>query len=138
MSATPLLLAPGGYFVLGINANPGSNGGALVNYQYEGLRLANTQDDIILLNAMATEIDRVTYNSTFPLVEGASMALLSSDLDNSLAANWFASPAPWPGSAGDRGSPGAANPVPARDAGPNRPPQRAQTWRSNFISLTAN
>ncbi len=136
VSATPLLLAPGEYFVLGINADSATNGGAPVNYQYESFRLANTVDDIILLNAMAIEIDRVTYNSTFPLVEGASMALISPDLDNSLAANWLTSPGPWPGSAGDRGSPGAANPVSARDAGPNRPPQRAQPRR--FSSLTAN
>jgi len=48
------------------------------------------------------------------------MALITPDLDNSLGANWVASAASWPGSAGDRGSPGAANPPPGH-SGFSRP-----------------
>ena len=56
------------------------------------------------------EIDRVAYDGgvTFPNPDGASMALLSPDLDNNLGQNWFVSADPWPGSAGDAGSPGSA------------------------------
>jgi len=129
-SAGALLLAPGQYLVLGINADPSTNGGAPIDYQYSGFRLANNQDDIILLNASAVEIDRVTYDSSFPLTEGASQALIAPDLDNSLGANWMASAAPWPGSAGDRGSPGAANPPPGH-SGFSRPGVTTEIRRFN-------
>ena len=60
-----------------------------------------------------TEIDRVAYDGgpAFPNPDGAAMQLIRPDLDNALGANWRTAPDPWPGSAGDRGSPGAANPV---------------------------
>ena len=82
-------------------------------YQYGGFTLGNTDDEIILLDGAGTEIDRVAYDGgpTFPNPDGASMELIQPDLDNALGANWRSSPDPWPGSAGDRGSPGAANPV---------------------------
>ena len=63
--------------------------------------------------AAGTEIDRVAYDGgpAFPNPDGAAMQLIRPDLDNTLGANWRTAPDPWPGSAGDRGSPGAANPV---------------------------
>ena len=135
LSPGPLLLTPGQYFVLGINADAATNGGAPVDYQYTGFRLANTLDDIILLNASAMEIDRVVYdsNSNFPLGAGASMALISPNLDNSVGANWVLSAVTWPGSVGDRGSPGAANPPLARSSqqGHTPPQDRFTTVRSS-------
>ena len=110
VSQGPLLLAPSQHIVLGINADVATNGGAPIDYQYTSFRLGNTLDDIVLLNASAREIDRVVYGSNFPLVAGASMALISPELDNSVGANWALSAVTWPGSAGDRGSPGAVNP----------------------------
>ena len=84
-----------------------------VAYRYAGFTLGNTDDEIILLDGAGTEIDRVAYDGgpAFPNPDGASMELIRPDLDNTLGANWRSSPDPWPGSAGDRGSPGAANPV---------------------------
>jgi hypothetical protein len=110
----PLLIAPGGYLVLGRNADPAANGGVPVAYHYAGFILANTADEVVLLDPAGTEIDRVAYDGgvTFPNPDGASMALLSPDLDNDLGQNWVISANPWPGSAGDAGSPGAANPPP--------------------------
>jgi hypothetical protein len=114
----PLLIAPGGCLVLGRNANSATNGGVPVDYQYTGFILANTDDEVVLLDAAGAEIDRVAYDggATFPNPDGASMALLSPDLDNSLGQNWVVSAGLWPGSAGDLGSPGTANPPPPEPA----------------------
>ena len=109
----PLWLPAGGYLVLGRNADASTNGGVLVAYRYAGFTLGNADDEIILLDAAGTEIDRVAYDGgpAFPNPDGAAMALIQLDLDNALGANWRTAPDPWPGSAGDRGSPGATNPV---------------------------
>ena len=109
----PLWLPPDSYLVLGRNTDPSSNGGVGITYQYSNFTLGNTDDEIILLDGTGTEIDRVAYDGgpVFPNPDGASLQLIRPDLDNALGANWRISPNPWPGSAGDRGSPGAANPA---------------------------
>ena len=109
----PLRLPAGGYLVLGRNADASTNGGVLIAYRYAGITLGNADDEIILLDAAGTEIDRVAYDGgpAFPNPDGAAMQLSRPDLDNALGANWQIAPDPWPGSAGDRGSPGTANPV---------------------------
>ena len=107
----PLWLPPRGYLVLGRNADSSANGRVPVAYRYAGFTLGNTADEIILLDGAGTEIDRVAYDGgpTFPAPDGASMQLIRPDLDNALGANWRVSPDPWPGSTGDRGSPGTPN-----------------------------
>ena len=84
----------------------------LIAYRYTGFTLGNADDEIILLDASGTEIDRVAYDGgpAFPNPDGAAMQLIRPDLDNALGANWRAAPDPWPDSAGDRGSPGARQP----------------------------
>ncbi len=111
-AAGPLLIAPGDYLVLGREADASLNGGVAVAYAYSGFLLANAADEIILLDGMGTEIDRIAYDGgdAFPDPSGASMTLLDVTLDNSLGASWGLSWSPWPGGAGDFGSPGAANP----------------------------
>ncbi len=108
-----LLLAPGAYLVLGRNADVAVNGGVIVAYAYRTFLLGNDADEIILLDGAGREIDRVAYDGglQFPNPAGASMVLLDAALDNSLGANWGVSWSAWPGSAGDFGSPGAANPI---------------------------
>ena len=108
----PLVILPGEYIVLGRSADIALNGGAPVAYTYSGFLLANGADEVILLDGGGREIDRVGYDDgiTFPDPTGASLALIDPALDNALGASWRASDAAWPGSAGDRGSPGAANP----------------------------
>lgn len=107
----PLWLPAGGQLVLGRNADPLANGGVTVAYVYKSFTLGNTDDEIILRDGAGTEIDRVAYDGSpaFPDPSGASMQLIRPDLDNAVGANWRAAALPWPGSAGDLGSPGAAN-----------------------------
>ena len=99
--------------MLGRNADASANGGVAIAYRYAGFTLGNTDDEVILLDASGTEIDRVAYDGgpAFPNPDGAAMQLIRPDLDNALGANWQIAPDPWAGSAGDRGSPGAANSV---------------------------
>ncbi len=100
----PLWLAPGGYMVLGRNADPAANGGVTLAYRYSGFTLGNAADAIILLDPAGREVDRVAYDGgpTFPNPNGASMQLVHPSLDNSIGANWRVAITPWPGSAGDR------------------------------------
>ena len=111
--------------------DPTLNGGVGIAYQYANFTLGNADDEIILLDGSGTEIDRVAYDGgpAFPNPDGASMNLIRPDLDNALGANWRISPNPWPGSAGDRGSPGAANPLilPASTATPTATPTATAT-----------
>ena len=109
----PLRLPAGGYLVLGRNADASTNGGVAIAYRYAGFTLGNADDEIILLDAAGKEIDRVAYDGgpAFPNPDGAAMQLSRPDLDNALGANWQIAPDRWPGSAGDRGSPGTANPI---------------------------
>jgi hypothetical protein len=115
--------------VLGRSADPATNGGVPVDYQYAGFILANTADEVVLLDATGAEIDRVAYDggTTFPNPDGASMALLSTELDNSLGQNWYTSASAWLGSTGDAGSPGAAHPLPP----PPTPTGTATTTRTS-------
>ena len=110
----PLWLPAHGYLVLGRNADPAVNGGVPVAYKYSNFTLGNGADEIILLDGQGVEIDRVEYDGgpDFPNPNGAAMALITPDRDNALGQNWRAAFSPWPGSAGDLGSPAAANPIP--------------------------
>jgi hypothetical protein len=114
LAGGPLWLSAHGYLVLGRNANPATNGGVTVDYQYSNFILGNDADAIILADGLGTEIDRVAYDggATFPDPDGASMALIVPERDNALGSNWRAAFTRWPGSAGDYGSPGAVNPIP--------------------------
>jgi len=108
----PLIVPAGGYLVLGNNADSGTNGGVTVNYSYgAALTFSNTDDEIVLQDATAAEIDRVVYDTvTFPDPNGASMALYTASMDsaaNDVGSNWFVSYTPLPG--GDFGTPGSVN-----------------------------
>ncbi|MCH8957332.1 lamin tail domain-containing protein, partial [candidate division KSB1 bacterium] len=73
----PLLVPAGGFLVLARNANSGTNGGVTVDYVYSGITLANGDDEVVLLDDLSTEIDRVEYDGgpNFPDPTGASMSL---------------------------------------------------------------
>ena len=113
-AGSSLWLPAHGYLVLGRNTNQATNGGAPVAYRYTSFTLGNSDDEIILEDAAGTEIDRVVYGPAlgFPSPDGASIALIDPQRDNAGGSNWRASFTAWPGSAGDLGSPGAANPIP--------------------------
>jgi predicted extracellular nuclease len=104
-----LVIPVGGYVVLGNNSSLTANGGVIVDYVYSGITLADDIDRLSLEYGDET-VDGVSYNSTGFLVSpGASIQLISPTLDNDVGANWRRAHIIWLGSAGDRGTPGAAN-----------------------------
>ena len=87
-----------------------ANGGVMLDYAYgSGFFLANGADELVLLDGLLREIDRVEWDGgpTFPDPNGASMALLDPLLDNNVGANWVASTAAF--GDGDLGTPGNPN-----------------------------
>jgi len=116
------------YAVLGRNANSLTNGGISVDYQYAGITLANSADEIIIDRPDGSMVDEVWYTGTnpWPNPTGASMELNSTALDNNIGSNWsvstvqmnegdFGTPGSGPGGSGPGG-----NQVPVVDAGPGR------------------
>lgn len=105
----PVMLEPGGYLVLGREADTLMNGGVMVDYEYSGFRLTNSGDAIIVIDEDSSEVDRVVYDGgpEFPNPTGASMALLDPGLDNNDGASWTESAAPF--GSGDLGTPGTYN-----------------------------
>ncbi|THH38371.1 ExeM/NucH family extracellular endonuclease [Aliishimia ponticola] len=105
----PLLVAPGDYLVFANNGDMATNGGVTVDYAYSGMFLSNSADELVLTAGDGTEIDRVEYDGgpAFPDPTGASMALISADLDNNDGANWETATDSY--GDGDLGTPGAAN-----------------------------
>jgi predicted extracellular nuclease len=105
----PLIIPAGGYLVLANNADSASNGGVNVDYQYSGIFLSNSGDELVLLDTALTEIDRVEWDNgaTFPDPNGASMSLIDPTLDNNVGANWCEAITPF--GDGDLGTPGTSN-----------------------------
>ena len=106
-----LVVAAGGYVVVGRSIDTARNGGAPVDYAYRGsFVLGNGADSVALLDAHGISVDEVSWDngSTWVRPNGASMARVDS--------GWCES-GPQFGN-GDRGTPGAANdcaPLPHRD-----------------------
>ncbi len=111
-SGGPLLIPAGGFLVLGNNADSATNGGVAVDYEFSGIFLSNSADELVLLDTAAAEVDRVEWDNgaTFPDPNGASMALADPTLDNNVGANWCTASTPF--GDGDLGTPGAANDCP--------------------------
>jgi len=105
------VVAAGAYAVLGLNATAMAGEGVTLLYQYSTFTLANGDDEIILTNASAVEIDRVEWDGgpVWPDPNGASMMWNEASGDNNVGANWTASTVPFGN--GDLGTPGAANGV---------------------------
>lgn len=103
-----LIIPPGGYVVLGRNADAGTNGGVTVDYEYSGIFLGNGGDVITISDGFGNAIDVVNYGvAGFPNADGASLNLDDPTADNSMAANWCLSTSLCCG--GDSGTPGLAN-----------------------------
>ncbi len=117
----PLVVPAGGYLVLGRNGSKNRNGHYTADYVYSSFTLANTSDEVVLVDGMGTEVDRVNYtgSSPWPSPTGASMELISAALDNNVGGSWAVAVArggSYTGN-GDLGTPGAANSV-SGGAGP--------------------
>jgi beta-lactamase superfamily II metal-dependent hydrolase len=110
-----LVVPAGGYVVLGRNGNSNQNGRYSEDYVYSNFTLANTPDEVVLLDDGLVEVDRVDYTgvSPWPSPTGASMELISAASDNNLGGSWDVAVlrgGTFTGS-GDLGTPGAANSV---------------------------
>jgi len=103
---TDLMIAPGAYLVLGRNAEITSNGGVPVGYVYAGIALANSADELLLIAPDGTEVDRVVWGGDSGNSVTAGGSLERTTL--AISSVWLASPNAWLGSAGDKGTPGAA------------------------------
>jgi len=101
-----LNIDPGKYFVLGRNADSLANGGYVADYEYSGFQLANTSDEIYLLDNDGRIVDELDYTSSFPYSSGSSMFLPDMSLDNGVDSNWVISETPYGN--GDNGTPGRA------------------------------
>lgn len=128
----PLMIAPGEYLVLADDADPLVNGGVPADYEYDTVFLGNGSGAIILLNGGLAEEARIAYDdgATFPDPNGSSMYLTDLLLDYTDGANWDVSATPWAGSAGDNGTPGAAN-----TGGPIEPPDDDGDGMPNYWEL---
>ncbi len=97
---------PGDYLVLGRNANSAENGGYSADYVYSSFQLANSSDEIFLIDGEGRVVDEIEYNSSFPYISGASMYLMDINYDNSMDTSWAMSETPY--GDGDYGTPGRA------------------------------
>ncbi|MBX3010617.1 MAG: lamin tail domain-containing protein [Caldilineaceae bacterium] len=118
--ASPVWLQPGQYVVLARQGETSLNGGVTPAYVYQNLVLANSADELVIFAPDGTEIDRVIWGdgTSVSVKAGASAQRIAIDVP----AGWENSQAPWPGSLGDAGSPGAAYQPPAVPATPTSPP----------------
>jgi len=81
-----LTIAAGGYLTLGIGADPLVSG-LTPDYVYSGVFLSNSSagDEILLLDPVGFEVDRLEYSSpAWPLLGGASASLDPASLDGTL------------------------------------------------------
>lgn len=105
----PLVIAAGGFVVLGRNDNSSLNGGYACDYAYAGVTLGNGSDRVVIRDG-STTIDSVAYDdgAMFPDPTGASMELANPSGDNGIGSNWEECVLSTFGD-GDYGTPGAAN-----------------------------
>jgi len=99
-------IQPGQYMVLGRNGNESVNGGYVSDYTYASFALANSDDEIILLDQDEKVVDDISYGGTFPYSSGVSMYLIDHTSDNTIDSNWVASSLIY--GDGDLGTPGRA------------------------------
>ena len=108
-SGGPLLVPPQGFLVLGRNSDTATNGGVPVGYSYSGFLLANSGDEIEIVDTAGKTVDTVIYTSS-GVFKGASTTLDPTRFDataNDNQANWCPATTQMPG--GDTGTPGAPN-----------------------------
>lgn len=102
-------------FIMGINADPATNGGVNVDYKYSSFTLNNSSDVIGLYAPNGALVDWVAYDDGifWPDSPGKTLSLRPSCKDPSLADDggyWCAASSPF-GTGGDFGTPQATNDV---------------------------
>ena len=103
-----LLIDPEEYFVFGRNGNQNENGGYEADYEYSGILLGNSEDEIILLDPEGRVVDEVYYTNAFPYSSGTSMYVQDLLSNNNIVSNWAESTTPF--GLGDLGTPGGPSP----------------------------
>ncbi len=99
-------ISPGEYMVFSRNADSTINGGYSADYEYSSFQLANSDDEIKIIDGDGLIVDEVEYNSSFPFSSGASMYLRNIDFDNNVDTSWAMSEMEY--GLGDLGTPGRA------------------------------
>lgn len=115
---TGFRLEPGRYAVVAVQPDPSQNGGVQAAGSYHGLRLANEQDEVILITPWGVEVDRVVWGPGGDTIQSGT----SLERTSWTGSSWVAAAAPWPGSWGDLGSPNAAYVPPPSTATPEPSP----------------
>jgi hypothetical protein len=105
-SAMYIPINPGEYFVFAREGDTTLNGGLEADYVYNSLALANSADEVTLIDDGGSVVDAVHYTTTFPYSSGVSMYLKDLFADNEVDTNWSASTTAY--GAGDLGTPGRA------------------------------
>ena len=103
---TDLIIMPGTYVVLARNGDSATNGGVPVDYVFNGMNLANGEDELLLFASDGSEVDRVLWGGASGLVITAGASLERMTLGD--PALWITAQSQWSGSLGDLGSPGMA------------------------------
>jgi DNA/RNA endonuclease G (NUC1) len=115
--SSSVVIAAGGFAVLGRDGNAATNGGVTLNYVYAGtttLNLGNTSDWLALRDGTGATADSVTWTGT---TTATARALIDPATDNTNVNGSAWTNATQIFGAGDRGTPGLANNV-VVDPGP--------------------
>lgn len=116
-SANGVIVAPRAYFILGINADPATNGGVVIGYKYpSSLSLSNASDEIRLSDPTGVLVDLVSYDDGifWPDDAGKSISLNRAMIDSTLnddGVNWCSALSLMSGSNTDLATPRLANNV---------------------------
>jgi hypothetical protein len=100
-----LWVPAGGYLVLASHADPAQNGGVQTTHVYTPFSIANLNESLTLFDAQGQLVDSLAWGEGTALVVKPGVSLERSAPDAN--APWLLAHSPWPGSAGDLGSPGA-------------------------------
>jgi len=102
------LLPPGGYFVLGASGDESLNGGFEPNYVYNNFTI-HESGSIALFDSSKFLIDKIEYDSTWPIHTGVSCERINPGWISSLSSTWDVATQTFGN--GDMGTPGALNSV---------------------------
>jgi hypothetical protein len=75
--AMSVTIAPGDYFVFARNGDSTLNGGLNANYDYDGILLSNSEDEIILLDGSGAIVDEVHYTNSWAFSKVKSPSAMS-------------------------------------------------------------
>jgi len=101
----PLYVPPKGFLVLGRSKDKAQNGGAPVAYAYTKFYLANTSDEVFLLDEKGKVMDSFTYTKSLSIPTGASLSVKTPGSNKNVPSSWCTETNKWNGSAGDKGTP---------------------------------